>query len=206
MLQKDMNYNKKTEGRGGCLNTGYHKTVHPFRNSGPVHTYPDIFNPLFFLSGFGFESSTSIRWNWHTDPQLFESALHNVNFWIHYEPGIVWTLNSNMPRSVVPWIYSVNIVFQMTTSTHAQFPILPEESWVTEIIRIFVGYVWTGKFDLNADTCGKTKGRKKWEIQLGSELALFLSFLLSIASNILSSCFHFSWVDHVVYEGHNYHS
>ena len=27
-----MNYNKKTEGRGGCLNTGYHKTVHPFRN------------------------------------------------------------------------------------------------------------------------------------------------------------------------------
>ena len=56
---------------------------------------------------------------------------------------------------------TVNIVFQMTTSTHAQFPILPEESWVTEIIRIFVGYVWTGKFDLNADTCGKTKGRKK---------------------------------------------
>ena len=58
----------------------------------------------------------------------------------------------------------VNIVFQMTTSTHAQFPILPEESWVIEIILICVGYVWTGKFDLNADTCGKTKGRKKWEI------------------------------------------
>ena len=32
MLKIDMNYNKKTEGRGGCLNTGYHKTVHPFRN------------------------------------------------------------------------------------------------------------------------------------------------------------------------------
>ena len=27
-----MNYNKKTEERGGCLNTGYHKRVHPFRN------------------------------------------------------------------------------------------------------------------------------------------------------------------------------
>ena len=27
-----------------------------------------------------------------------------------------------------------------------------------------------------------------------------------IAINILSSCFHFSWVVHVVYEGHNYHS
>ena len=25
--KKDMNYNKKTEGRRGCLNTGYHKTV-----------------------------------------------------------------------------------------------------------------------------------------------------------------------------------
>ena len=32
MLKKDMNYNKKTEERGGCLNTGYHKRVHPFRN------------------------------------------------------------------------------------------------------------------------------------------------------------------------------
>ena len=32
MLKKGMNYNKKTERRGGCVNTGYHKTVHPFRN------------------------------------------------------------------------------------------------------------------------------------------------------------------------------
>ena len=32
MLKKDMNYNKKTEGIGGCLNTGYHKRVHAFRN------------------------------------------------------------------------------------------------------------------------------------------------------------------------------
>ena len=32
MLKKDMNYNKKTEERGGCLNTGYHKRVHAFRN------------------------------------------------------------------------------------------------------------------------------------------------------------------------------
>ena len=32
MFKKDVNYNKKTEGRGACLNTGYHKTVHPFRN------------------------------------------------------------------------------------------------------------------------------------------------------------------------------
>lgn len=46
---------------------------------------------------------------------------------------------------------TVNIVFQMTTSTHAQFPILPEESWVTEIIGMCVRYVWKGKFDLNMD-------------------------------------------------------
>ena len=62
---------------------------------------------------------------------------------------------------------TVNIVFQMATSTHAQFPIFPEESWVIEIILICVGYVWTGKFDLNADTCGKTKVGKNeksnWE-------------------------------------------
>ena len=32
MLKKEMNYNKKTEERGGCLNTGYHKRVHAFRN------------------------------------------------------------------------------------------------------------------------------------------------------------------------------
>ena len=56
---------------------------------------------------------------------------------------------------------TVNIVFKMAASMHAQFPIFLGESWVIEIIQIFVGYVWTGKFDLNADMCGKTKGRKK---------------------------------------------
>ena len=59
---------------------------------------------------------------------------------------------------------------------------------------------------------GKSKGfwenkaGKNEKIQLGSELSLFLSFLVLIAFNILSSCFHFSSVDHVVYEGHNDHS
>ena len=45
---------------------------------------------------------------------------------------------------------TMNIVFKMATSRHAQFPIFPEESWVIEIIRIRVdgqirfegGYVW----------------------------------------------------------------
>ena len=73
----------------------------------------------------------------------------------------------------------VNIAFKMATSTHAQFPILPEESWVTEIIRIFVGYVWTGKFDLNADTCGKTKGREKMRTPIGKR-ARVVSLILCV--------------------------
>ena len=71
---------------------------------------------------------------------------------------------------------TVNIVFQMTTSTHAQFPILPEDSWVTEIIRIYVGYVWTGKFDLNADTCGKN-GKMR---NLIGKRTLVVSLILSV--------------------------
>ena len=42
-------------------------------------------------------------------------------------------------------------------TTHAVLSIFPEESWVLEWIRIRVGYVWTGKFGLNADTCGRKK-------------------------------------------------
>ena len=63
---------------------------------------------------------------------------------------------------------TVNFVFKMAISTHAQFPIFPGESWVIEIILICVGYLWTGKFDLNADACGKTKGRKKMRNPIGS--------------------------------------
>ena len=50
----------------------------------------------------------------------------------------------------------------------------------------------------------KAEGRPRKAVQC--VFMSFLSFLVLIASNILSSCFHFSWVDHVVYEGHNYHS
>ena len=56
-------------------------------------------------------------------------------------------------------------VFKIATSTHAQFPIFPEESWVTEIIQICIRYVWTGKFDLNADMCGK--GEEKMRNPIG---------------------------------------
>ena len=30
---------------------------------------------------------------------------------------------------------------------------IPRESWVKDWIQIRVGYVWTGKFDFNTDTC-----------------------------------------------------
>ena len=37
-----------------------------------------------------------IRWIRHTNPQLFEPALQSGNFLIHYESGIVWTLNPSI--------------------------------------------------------------------------------------------------------------
>ena len=66
----------------------------------------------------------------------------------------------------------MNTVFEMATSfpgslkaeqdadfarftTQALLPIFPAESWVLEQIRIRVGYLWTGKFDLNTVTCGR---------------------------------------------------
>ena len=119
----------------------------------------------------------------HTYP--VDPAYESATFWIGSPEWkflkTLWIWNCVDAKSGYAKVScTVNIVFKMATSTHAQFPILPEESWVTEIIRMYVRYVWTGKFDLNADTCGKTKGRKKWEIQLGSELALFVSFLVLI--------------------------
>ena len=81
---------------------------------------------------------------------------------------------------------TVNIVFQMTTSTHAQFPILPEESWVTEIIGIYVGYVWTGKFDLNADTVVEKMGKMRNPI---GKRTLVVSLILNV--NCLQHSFKF---------------
>ena len=120
----------------------------------------------------------------HTYP--VDPAYESATFWIRSLEwkflNTLWIWNRVDAKSGYAKVsYTVNIVFKMATSTHAQFPIFPEEFWVIEIILICVGYVWTGKFDLNADTGGETKGRKKWEIQLGSELALFLSFICMIA-------------------------
>ena len=50
-------------------------------------------------------------------------------------------------------------------ATHALLPVFPEESWVLEWMWSRVGYVWTGKFDLTTDTCGRESGKKKLRIQ-----------------------------------------
>ena len=67
-----------------------------------------------------------------------------------------------------PWKAEQDANFACFT-THALLPIFPEESWVLEWIRIRVGYVWTGKFDLKTDTCVDVKifesGKKKLRIQ-----------------------------------------
>ena len=72
--------------------------------------------------------------------------------------GIMWMLNpdnflsSDVARSN-PVLYREYCI--TASSTHALLPIFPEESWVLGWIQIRVGYVWTGKFDLKMDTCGR---------------------------------------------------
>ena len=62
--------------------------------SGPVHTYPDIFETGATFSFRVRPPSTRIRCTRHTNPQLFKSVLRGGNFFkIRYEFGIVWLLN-----------------------------------------------------------------------------------------------------------------
>ena len=133
---------------------------------GPVNTYPGIFESTTFFFWIRLPSAR-IRWNQHTNPQLSESALQGRNFWIRYESGIVRTLNPDIFLSCdvtrsSPVLYREHCIqdgnlvprFPLLPvfTTHALLPIFPEESWVLEWIPIRVGYVWTGKFDLNTDT------------------------------------------------------
>ena len=142
----------------------------------PVRTYPDTLESATFSFRIRLPS-TRIRWVRHTNPQLFESALQRGNFWIRHESEIVWTLNpdvllsGDVTRSSLV-LYREYSVIKMSTSfpgslkaeqdanlkrftTHALLPIFAEESWVVEWIGIRVGYVWTGKSDLNTDTSGR---------------------------------------------------
>jgi len=64
---------------------------------------------------------------------------------------ILW--RNKIDPSSLPWKAEQYTNFVPFT-TRALLPIFPEKSWVLELIPKRVRYVWTGKFDLNLDTCG----------------------------------------------------
>ena len=89
----------------------------------------------------------------------FLNPLSNVHFF-----NTLWNRNCLgaksghfYPVTKQDWaqFFTVNTQFKMATSTHALLLIFPKKSWVLEWIHIRVGYVWTGKFDSNTDTCGR---------------------------------------------------
>ena len=139
--------------------TSFRKLNRPFYSCGlttlgSVHTYPDILESATF-SFWTRLSSTRIQWIQHTNPQLFESALQSGNF--------EYAMN---PESCGRWI---RIFFYpvMKGRERCKFPALDNAYSVANIprgvlstrvhpdTRIRVGFVWSGKFDLNIDTCGR---------------------------------------------------
>ena len=137
-------------------------------DSGPVHTYIRIFlNPLFFLCGFEFrphvsgESGIRIR--------NFFNPLSRMEFlntlWIRYRVDA----KSELYRE-----YCIQDGYLDACSvSNIPSGVLGNRN-NPDMCRIRVDR----QIRFDWDTCGKTKGMKKWEIQLGSELALFLSFLV----------------------------
>ena len=121
-----------------------------------------FFNPQLFLSGFGFRPLK------HPVNAAYESASCLIRcaewkflntLWIRNlvdgKSGYVF-LSGEVTRSSLI-LYRELLYSRVATSTHALLPIFLEESWVLERIRIRVGYMWTSKFYLNTDTCGRGK-------------------------------------------------
>ena len=149
--------------------TSFRKLNRPFYSCGlttlgSVHTYPDILESATF-SFWTRLSSTRIQWMQRTNPQLFESALQSGKF--------EYAMN---PESCGRWIriffYPVMKqdraqFFTVKGRERCKFPALDNAYSVANIprgvlstrvhpdTRIRVGFVWTGKFDLNIDTCGR---------------------------------------------------
>ena len=81
-----MNYNTKTEETGGCLNTGYHKRVHPFRNflvvlPPPPYTKPKLGKKILetcVQRGLWGEERVRVCVNWKT-PQKFKSISRHLS-------------------------------------------------------------------------------------------------------------------------------
>ena len=113
-----------------------------FPDSASVHTYS--VNTAYESAVFWIRSS---EWKF----------LNKLLIWnrVDAKSGNFLTLWRNkINPSSLPWKAEQHANFVRFT-THALSPIFPEESWVLELIRKRVGYVWTGKFDLNPDTCGR---------------------------------------------------
>ena len=162
--------------------TSFRKLNRPFyicglTTLGSVHTYPDILESATF-SFWTRLSSTRIQWIQRTNPQLFESALQSGNF--------EYAMN---PESCGRWIriffYPVMKqdraqFFTVKGRERCKFLALDNAYSVANIprgvlstrvhpdTRIRVGFVWTGKFDLNIDTCGRgifQFGKNKFQIE-----------------------------------------
>ena len=115
-----------------------------FLDTASVNTYP--VNPTY-------ESATF----WIRSPQW--------QFWIRYESGIVWTLNPDIFYPVMKQDRAQ--FFTVKGRERCKFPALDDACSVGNIprgvlstrvhpdTRIRVGFVWTGKFDLNIETCGR---------------------------------------------------
>ena len=73
--------------------------------------------------------------------------------------GLRTTGPSSLPCILHSLLHSIwqprSQVLSMKSKMHAPLPIFPKEFWVQECIRIPVGYLWAGEFDLNTDTCGR---------------------------------------------------
>ena len=139
-----------------CLmQRSYESATFSFADSASVHTYP--VNPAYESATFWIRSP---EWKFLDTPWIRNRVDAKSGYFF-----IRWC--NKIEPSSLPWRTEQDANFARFT-THALLPIFPEESWVQECIRIRVTYVWTGKFDLNTDKCGREiseSGKKTLRIQ-----------------------------------------
>ena len=70
-----------------------------------INEVPSTHQDISECATFSFQvrlPSTRLRWIRHRK-WFFESALQSGNFWIRYEPGMLWTLKNFLPGDVTRW-------------------------------------------------------------------------------------------------------
>ena len=126
------------------------------------HTNPQLFEFAFQSRNFSIRYESGIEWT--LNPDIFSSG--GVTTWSpvlyrEYRSQILTLTRRevNLALRILLWFWADSAIILDANfarfTTHALLPIFPKESWVVEWIRLRVGYVWTGKFDLNGDTCGR---------------------------------------------------